>query len=74
MRVKDLSWNLHYRAELYWWKGQNQRTFHIGQFPRCLVDPMRRKAVEDISKPLQNSFIHTGNELAMFIIIKLEIV
>jgi hypothetical protein len=38
------------------------------------VDPMRRKAVEDISKPLQNSFIHTGNELAMFIIIKLEIV
>ncbi|XP_023723093.1 uncharacterized protein LOC111872982 isoform X4 [Cryptotermes secundus] len=49
------------RAELYWWKGQNQRTFLIGQFPRCLVDPMRRKVVEDISKPLQNSFIHTGH-------------
>ncbi|KDR13827.1 activated CDC42 kinase 1 isoform X2 [Zootermopsis nevadensis] len=49
------------RAELYWWKGQNQRTFQIGQFPRCLVDPMRKKVVEDISKPLQNSFIHTGH-------------
>nr|CAD7454807.1 unnamed protein product [Timema tahoe] len=49
------------RAELYWWVGQNQRTFHIGQFPRCLVDPMRKKVVEDISKPLQNSFIHTGH-------------
>ncbi|PSN56691.1 hypothetical protein C0J52_00002 [Blattella germanica] len=49
------------RAELYWWRGQNQRTFLIGQFPRCLVDPMRKKVVEDISKPLQNSFIHTGH-------------
>jgi hypothetical protein len=37
------------------------------------VDPMRRKVVEDISKPLQHSFIHTGNELAMFIFIKLKI-
>ncbi|KAJ9589589.1 hypothetical protein L9F63_017174 [Diploptera punctata] len=49
------------RAELYWWKGQNLRTFQIGQFPRCSVDPMRKKVVEDISKPLQNSFIHTGH-------------
>ncbi|XP_069685930.1 activated Cdc42 kinase Ack [Periplaneta americana] len=49
------------RAELYWWRGQNQRTFQIGQFPRCLLDPMRKKVVEDISKPLQNSFIHTGH-------------
>ena len=22
------------RADCYWWKGQNQRTFEIGQFPR----------------------------------------
>lgn len=22
------------RAELYWWKGQNLRTFQVGQFPR----------------------------------------
>lgn len=48
-------------AELYWWKGQNQRTFDIGLFPRCLVDPMRRKQAEDISKPLDHSFIHTGH-------------
>lgn len=48
-------------AELYWWKGQNQRTFQIGKFPRCIVDPMRKKQPDDISKPLQNSFIHTGH-------------
>lgn len=28
---------------------------------RRSVDPMRRKASDDISKPLQNSFIHTGH-------------
>ncbi|XP_051157619.1 activated Cdc42 kinase Ack [Leptopilina boulardi] len=49
------------RPENYWWKGQNQRTFNVGFFPRCLVDPMRRKQPEDISKPLENSFIHTGH-------------
>ncbi|KAL3269984.1 hypothetical protein HHI36_009040 [Cryptolaemus montrouzieri] len=48
-------------AELYWWKGQNQRTFDIGTFPRCIIDPMRPKQSDDISKPLQNSFIHTGH-------------
>ncbi|XP_014230636.1 activated CDC42 kinase 1 isoform X2 [Trichogramma pretiosum] len=49
------------RPEHYWWKGQNQRTYHVGVFPRCLVDPMRRKQAEDISRPLENSFIHTGH-------------
>lgn len=49
------------QPENYWWKGQNQRTFQIGLFPRCYVDPMRRKQPEDISKPLENSFIHTGH-------------
>lgn len=49
------------KADLYWWKGQNQRTFEIGLFPRCLVDPKRPKIPEDISKPLKNSFIHTGH-------------
>ncbi|XP_049823460.1 activated Cdc42 kinase Ack isoform X2 [Aethina tumida] len=48
-------------ADLYWWKGQNLKTFDIGRFPRCLVDPMRPKQPEDISKPLHNSFIHTGH-------------
>lgn len=33
-------------------------TFHVC---RRSVDPMRRKASDDISKPLRNSFIHTGH-------------
>ncbi|XP_060865343.1 activated CDC42 kinase 1 isoform X1 [Metopolophium dirhodum] len=45
----------------FWWKGQNLRTFQIGNFARRSVDPMRRKASDDISKPLRNSFIHTGH-------------
>lgn len=49
------------RADCYWWKGQNQRTFEVGQFPRCIVDPSRKKVGDDISSPLQNSFIHTGH-------------
>ncbi|XP_017781945.1 PREDICTED: activated CDC42 kinase 1 isoform X2 [Nicrophorus vespilloides] len=48
-------------ADLYWWKGQSQRTFEIGIFPRCIVNPNRPKQGEDISKPLHNSFIHTGH-------------
>lgn len=24
-------------AELYWWKGQNQRSFEIGSFPRLAL-------------------------------------
>ncbi|XP_039296989.1 signaling mucin HKR1 isoform X2 [Nilaparvata lugens] len=47
--------------ELYWWVGQSCRTYEIGQFPRCMVDPLRPKAAEDISRPLSNSFIHTGH-------------
>lgn len=35
--------------------------FLIGQCFRCVVDPSRRKVGEDISSPLQNSFIHTGH-------------
>ncbi|VVC34758.1 Hypothetical protein CINCED_3A001580 [Cinara cedri] len=45
----------------FWWKGQNLRTCQIGNFARRTVDPMRRKASDDISKPLRNSFIHTGH-------------
>ncbi|KAK3860468.1 hypothetical protein Pcinc_033481 [Petrolisthes cinctipes] len=47
--------------ELYWWKGQNQQSFAIGDIPRHLVDPQRPLNKEDISKPLDNSFIHTGH-------------
>ncbi|XP_050523839.1 activated CDC42 kinase 1 [Daktulosphaira vitifoliae] len=45
----------------FWWKGQNIKTYQIGKFPRRAVDPMRPKASDDISRPLRNSFIHTGH-------------
>lgn len=48
-------------AGLHWWRGQNQRTFEIGTFPRSIGDPMRPKHPDDISTPLQHSFIHTGH-------------
>ncbi|XP_035213671.1 activated CDC42 kinase 1-like [Stegodyphus dumicola] len=49
------------RQEFYWWRGQNQRTFHIGIFPRLIADRQRPITGDDISKPLRNSFIHTGH-------------
>ncbi|GAB6023117.1 hypothetical protein CHUAL_007203 [Chamberlinius hualienensis] len=49
------------RPEHYWWKGQNQRTFDIGMFPRCITELSRPMNSHDISKPLRNSFIHTGH-------------
>ena len=50
-----------YRSENYWWKGQNQRTFEVGHFPRNTVEDHAGKKIKDISKPLKNSFIHTGH-------------
>ncbi|XP_027203989.2 activated Cdc42 kinase [Dermatophagoides pteronyssinus] len=49
------------KAENYWWKGQNQRTFDIGYFPRSMAKDLRSLKSNDISKPLKNSFIHTGH-------------
>lgn len=49
------------KPDHYYWKGQNERTFDIGLFPRCVTSPLRRKLPDDISKPLRNSFIHTGH-------------
>lgn len=49
------------RSENYWWKGQNQRTFQIGHFPRKIVQDCQGKKIKDISKPLKNSLIHTGH-------------
>lgn len=49
------------RSDCYWWKGQNKRTHLVGLFPRNLVDTQRRLGRTDISKPLKNSFIHTGH-------------
>ncbi len=40
---------------------QNQRSFDIGTFPRRIVDNLAGKRVKDISKPLKNSFLHTGH-------------
>lgn len=48
-------------SENYWWKGQNQRTFNIGLFPRSIAKDLRTLHHNDISKPLKNSFIHTGH-------------
>ncbi|XP_075752450.1 activated Cdc42 kinase isoform X2 [Rhipicephalus microplus] len=49
------------RPEHHWWRGQNQRTFHVGQFPRSACESLSRVSPRDISRPLRNSFIHTGH-------------
>ena len=49
------------KPEHFWWRGQNQRTFDIGDFPRKCVQNVAGKKAKDISKPLKNSFVHTGH-------------
>lgn len=50
------------QPEKYWWKGQNQRTFEIGWFPLCSTRWLAaKKGSNYISKPLKNSFVHTGH-------------
>ena len=50
------------RADLKFIKGQNQRTFEIGTFPRNAVCELRPGAnVGTISRPLHESFRHTGH-------------
>ena len=49
------------KTEHFWWRGQNQRTFDIGDFPRKCVQNVAGKKAKDISKPLKNSFIHAGH-------------
>lgn len=49
------------RAENYWWRGQNKRTLKVGQFPRNVVTSVAGLSAHDISRPLKNSFIHTGH-------------
>lgn len=50
------------QPEKYWWKGQNQRTFEIGWFPLSSTRWLAPKRGNNyISKPLKNSFIHTGH-------------
>ncbi|XP_054710314.1 activated CDC42 kinase 1-like [Uloborus diversus] len=61
IQVGDVIEVIEGRQECYWWKGQNQRTFHIGIFPRLIADRQKPITGGDISKPLRNSFIHTGH-------------
>ncbi|XP_063062720.1 activated CDC42 kinase 1 [Engraulis encrasicolus] len=49
------------RAENYWWRGQNRQTLKVGQFPRHVVTSVAGLSAQDISRPLKNSFIHTGH-------------
>ena len=49
------------RSECPVWKGQNQRTFEISFFPRKIVEDLSGRRNPEISRPLKNSFIHTGH-------------
>ncbi len=49
------------QSEHFYWKGQSQRTFEIGYFPRKIVHNVAGKRAKDISRPLKNSFLHTGH-------------
>jgi activated CDC42 kinase 1 len=49
------------RPDRYYWKGQSQKSYDVGLFPRCVVTPLRKRKPDDISAPLRNSFIHTGH-------------
>uniref|UniRef100_A0A6G1SET1 Activated CDC42 kinase 1 n=1 Tax=Aceria tosichella TaxID=561515 RepID=A0A6G1SET1_9ACAR len=50
------------QPEKYWWKGQNQRNFEIGWFPlRSTRWLAPKRGTNYISRPLKNSFIHTGH-------------
>lgn len=61
LEVGDLVEVVDGRTENYWWKGQSQRTFRVGDFPRCACESLCRRSPRDISRPLRNSFIHTGH-------------
>jgi len=43
------------------WKGQNHRTQQIGYFPRSCLLFHQKHSNEQISWPIQGSFIHTGH-------------
>ncbi|PAA73847.1 hypothetical protein BOX15_Mlig004304g3, partial [Macrostomum lignano] len=49
------------RPENFWWHGQNQRTSEVGWFPRALASTGKPLDPRDISRPIKNSFIHTGH-------------
>ncbi|BES96427.1 TyrKc [Nesidiocoris tenuis] len=47
-------------TEMYWCKVQSLRTFEVGYIPRSALSAGKIGG-EDISMPLDNSFIHTGH-------------
>uniref|UniRef100_A0A3Q3LVT7 Activated CDC42 kinase 1 n=1 Tax=Mastacembelus armatus TaxID=205130 RepID=A0A3Q3LVT7_9TELE len=61
IKMNDIITIIEGRAEHYWWRGQNRRTLHIGQFPRHVVTSVAGLSAHDISRPLKHSFIHTGH-------------
>ncbi|KAM9323009.1 tyrosine kinase, non-receptor, 2b [Pholidichthys leucotaenia] len=61
IQVNDVITTIEGRAENYWWRGQNKRTLKVGQFPRNVVTSVAGLSAHDISRPLKNSFIHTGH-------------
>ncbi|XP_051990302.1 tyrosine kinase, non-receptor, 2b isoform X1 [Xyrauchen texanus] len=61
IQMNDVITIIEGRAENYWWRGQNKRTLKVGQFPRNTVTSVAGLSAHDISRPLKNSFIHTGH-------------
>jgi len=61
VEVGDKVYVIEGRSENLLWKGQNQRTYEIGYFPRRIIEDLSGRRVKDISKPLKNSLIHTGH-------------
>ncbi|XP_034469456.1 tyrosine kinase, non-receptor, 2b isoform X5 [Hippoglossus hippoglossus] len=61
IQLNDVITIIEGRAENYWWRGQNKRTLQLGPFPRNVVTSVAGLSAHDISRPLKNSFIHTGH-------------
>uniref|UniRef100_A0A8C6LEI1 Activated CDC42 kinase 1 n=1 Tax=Nothobranchius furzeri TaxID=105023 RepID=A0A8C6LEI1_NOTFU len=61
IQVSDVITIIEGRAENYWWRGQNKRTLKVGRFPRNVVTSVAGLSAHSISRPLKNSFIHTGH-------------
>ncbi|XP_034410430.1 tyrosine kinase, non-receptor, 2b isoform X7 [Cyclopterus lumpus] len=61
IQVNDVITIIEGRADNYWWRGQNKRTLKVGPFPRNVVTSVAGLSAHDISRPLKNSFIHTGH-------------
>ncbi|KAJ3595625.1 hypothetical protein NHX12_004928, partial [Muraenolepis orangiensis] len=61
IQINDVITVIEGRAENYWWRGQNRRTLKLGAFPRHVVTSVTGLSAHDISRPLKNSFIHTGH-------------